>query len=228
MSEDTTTLSEQDTDGNANCAENEAQNSEEGKAKQKRVTIAQKDLPRISLEDAVPVANVMYDNIANGTTTFDNIAKLLGSSPSTTKTKYMIWGAEAYGIIIKHENNEYSLSETGRKIVAPTYHNEDNEAKVKAILIPTIFSKFFIEYDKHPIPQETYLNNFLETKLGIPRGRVEEAKETILKNIDYAGVRRKDDKTEKEIIDLDSPIPDKSDAEISKEISSVSENENSC
>jgi hypothetical protein len=165
--------------------------------------VSQKDLPRVPLEEAVPVASIMYDNIANGTTTFDNIAKLLGSSPTTNKTRYMIWGAEAYGIIIKHENNEYSLSETGRKIVAPTYHNEDSEAKIKAILTPTTFSKFFTEYNKHPIPQETYLNNLLETKLGIPRERVEEAKQIILKNIDYTGIKRIDDKTGKEVIDLD-------------------------
>lgn len=176
---------------------------EKNKIKPKRVMVSQKDLPRVPLEEAVPVASIMYDNIANGTTTFDNIAKLLGSSPTTNKTRYMIWGAEAYGIIIKHENNEYSLSETGRKIVAPTYHNEDSEAKIKAILTPTTFSKFFTEYNKHPIPQETYLNNLLETKLGIPRERVEEAKQIILKNIDYTGIKRIDDKTGKEVIDLD-------------------------
>ena len=186
--------------------ETEQKKTEKNNTKTRRVS--QRDLPRISLEEAVPVASVMYDNIASGTTTFDNIAKLLGSSPTTTKTRYMIWGAEAYGIIIKHENNEYSLSETGRKIVAPTYHNEDNEAKIKAILTPTIFSKFFTEYNKHPIPQEMYLNNLLETKLGIPRERVEEAKEIIIKNMVFANVKKIDDTTGKEIIDLDNITSD--------------------
>ncbi|CAA7599999.1 Hypothetical protein DEACI_0648 [Acididesulfobacillus acetoxydans] len=171
------------------------------------MVVSLKDLPRVPLEEAIPVASAMYDNVANGTATFNNIARLLNSSPRTTKTKYMIWGAEGYGIIIKHENNEYSLSETGRKIVAPTYYDEDSEAKVKAILTPTIFSKFFTEYNKHPIPQETYLTNLLETKLGIPRERVEEAKEIILKNVDFTGIKRTDDKTGKEIIDLDKSTP---------------------
>jgi hypothetical protein len=142
----------------------------------------------------------------------------LDLSPATKKTKYLIWSAEAYGLIVKHENNEYSLSETGRKIIAPTYHNEDREAKLKAILIPTVFSKFFTEYDKHPMPQEMYLNNLLETKLGIPRERIEEAKKIIIDNINYTGIRAIDEKTGREIIDLNTPTPDKTDlAEVAKE-----------
>ncbi len=177
--------------------------SQARKTKEKSKRIMQNDLPKLPLGDTLQVCQAMYDNVANSSIDFENLASLLGMKPNNNKAKYAIWGAEAYGLIIKDELKKYSLSETGRKIVAPTYPGEENEAKRKAILTPTILSKFYIEYNKHPLPTEVYFTNLLETNFGIPRDRASEAKDIILSNAKLAQIFNVDSNTGKEIIDLD-------------------------
>ncbi|MBB6638293.1 hypothetical protein [Cohnella thailandensis] len=179
------------------------QSSKETKEKRKGKAFPQSELPRVTLEDTIPIAQQIYENVANSSISFEELAKLLGTSVHTKSTKYGIWGSEAYGLLTKNEKGDYLLSETGRKIIVPTYDGEDLEAKIKAILTPTVLSKFYLEYNKHPIPQDNYFSNLLETKLGVPRDRIVEAKEIIIKNAEYTGILRKDSKLDKNIIDLD-------------------------
>jgi hypothetical protein len=176
------------------------------KAKKQQRQIPQSELPRVTLEQTVTVASKMYENVAGGSVSFEELAKLLGTSKNNTNTKYTIWGSEAYGLVTKNEKNQYVLSETGRKIIAPTFAGEDFEAKVKAILTPTLLSKFYTEYNKHPFPQDNFFLNVLETRLNIPRDRVEEAKEVIIQNAKYTGILRNEPNTDREIINLEQPI----------------------
>jgi hypothetical protein len=185
--------------------QNQAQpRNNEPKSKKPR-SISQSELPRVTLEQTIPVATAIYENVAGNSIAFEDLAKLLGTSPKSTITKYTIWASEAYGLIIKNESGQYLLSETGRKIVAPTYKGEDSEAKIKAILTPTILSKFYSEYDKHPIPQDSFFLNMLESKMGIPRDRVAAAREIIMDNANFTGILRHDESNDKNIINLESP-----------------------
>ena len=81
-----------------------------------------------------------------------------------------------------------SLAETGRKIVAPTYDNEDAEGRLKAILTPTLLTKFDSDYNGHPIPSEIHFPNVLENRFEVPRDRVLEASQNIRENARYAGI----------------------------------------
>ena len=150
--------------------------------KKKRVVLAAKDLPRKPLVETIPVIDALHGTYAGKSASFEDLAKAMGVGVNTNNTKYMIWSAEAYGLIKKEEDGTYSLSETGRKIVAPTYDNEDVEGKRKAVLTPTILSKFFSDYDGHPVPTEEHLPNVLETRFKVPRERVPEAVEIIRTN----------------------------------------------
>ena len=78
------------------------------------------------------------------------------------------------------------MAEVGRKIVAPTYDGEDKEALVKAVMTPATLSKFYSDYNGHPIPAPQHLANLLETRYSIPRGRTAEAIEIIRANGKYA------------------------------------------
>jgi hypothetical protein len=69
----------------------------------------------------------------------------LGVSPTSPPNRYPLWSATAYGIIIKHENNTYSLAETGRKILAPTYEGEKEEGIKKKALF-TLFKSLRVLY----------------------------------------------------------------------------------
>ena len=60
---------------------------------------------------------------------------------------------------------------------------------MKAVLTPTVFSKFFTDYNGHPVPPtKEHFANVLEDRIKVPRDRTEEAMELILANGKYAGI----------------------------------------
>lgn len=163
------------------------------KAKQVAATktvIAAEDFPRRSIEDAQRVVEAIHRNYATNPVSWEEAAELLGVNPKHSMNKYPLWSAVAYGMLSKSENDKYELAETGRKIVAPEYSGDDREGKVKALLTPTILSKFFTDFNGHDLPESQHFPNVLENRYGIPRERTAEAIKLILENGKYAGVLR--------------------------------------
>jgi hypothetical protein len=145
------------------------------------------DLPRKSIEEAIRVAETLHGEFA-GSAGWDQLADALKIGRQTNGTKYLFWSAGAYNLVNRTEGNSFSLAETGRKIVAPTYDGEDKEAKIKAVMTPNLLSQFFTEYDGHTLPANEHFPNVLERKFGVPRERLGEAQELIVANGRYAGV----------------------------------------
>lgn len=148
----------------------------------KRERVATDALPRETITAAEKVANILHRNYAGQDASWAQIAEGLELAPNNAKTKYLIWSAAAYGLIHKGENGNYSLAETGKKIVAPTYAGEDIEARRKAVKTPSVLSKFFSQYENHSVPEAQHFANILETRFTIPRSRTNEAIELIVQN----------------------------------------------
>src|SRR5262252_10203712 len=119
-----------------------------------RTQISSEDLPRRTLEEALRVAQVIRDNYAGKPTSWEEIASALGVSPKSNPNRYPLWSATAYGIIIKHEDHTYSLAETGRKILAPTYEGEKEEGIKKALFTPSVLSRFYTDYNGSSLPSD--------------------------------------------------------------------------
>ncbi len=148
-------------------------------------------LPRRSLELSVEVATTLRSIFAGQSTSFDELAKAMGTTRNNVNFKYLVWSSVSYGIVNAEgasQNRKYSLAETGRKIVAENIPGEGQEAKIKAVLTPTVLSKFFTDYNGHPIPPTTHLGNVLEDRFNVPRERTKEAIEIILANGKYSGI----------------------------------------
>jgi hypothetical protein len=165
---------------------------QEGKAKMKQSYVAAEALPRKSLEQVAVVPRTLHATYAGKSATLEELCSTMGIRPGAGNTNYLFAGALAYGLVTK-SGDEYTLAETGRKIVAPTYDGEDAEAKVKAVLTPTILSRFFTEYNAHTIPSDVHLPNVLETRFGVPRNRVTETIQLIVANGTYAGILHQQD-----------------------------------
>jgi len=153
-----------------------------------RVQISSEVLPRRSLEQVIRVAEILHSTYAGKSASWEELTQALGIASKSPATKYLIWGAQSYGIVNKEEGNTISLAETGRKIVAPNYDGEDAEGRVKAILTPTLLSKFYSDYDGHQIPSPIHFPNVLESRYDVPRDRVGEAIDIIISNGGYAGI----------------------------------------
>jgi hypothetical protein len=156
-----------------------------------KTVISSEALPRRTLEEALRVAQVIRDTYAGKAASWPEIAGALGVSPTSPPNRYPLWSAVAYGIVIKHENNTYSLAETGRKILAPTYEGEREEGIKKALFTPSVLSRFYTDYNGGLLPSDELLPNVLETRYQIPRERTGEAIEIIKNNAQFAGVLHK-------------------------------------
>lgn len=139
-------------------------------------------LPRKSLQDALRVASAIKDNYGVKGATWDDIAKALGFSANNPNNKYYLWAALSYGLISKGDGGAHTLTEVGRKILAPTYDGEDREGMVKAIANPGIFAKFYSDYSGSLLPAGEIYKNVLEQKYGVPASRVEEVINLIAEN----------------------------------------------
>jgi len=152
-----------------------------------RPKITMAELPRRTLEDCLAIARPIHEVYAGKSASWDELATAAGVGARSTTTKYLVWSAQAYDLLIRNGEN-YELSETARKIIAPNYPDERAEGVLKAATIPTILSKFYTEYNGKLLPEEDFLNNVLENRYQVPRDRVEEAKSILLANATFAGI----------------------------------------
>src|SRR5882724_8238491 len=95
--------------------------------KKKTTIVSSEALPRRTLAEALRIAQVIRDSYAGKPTSWSEIAGALGLSDKNPVNRYPLWSAVAYGLVLKHDDNTYSLSETGRKVLAPTYEREREE-----------------------------------------------------------------------------------------------------
>jgi hypothetical protein len=116
------------------------------------------------------IATVIRDTYAGEQTSWSEIAGALGVSERNPVNRYPLWSAVAYGLVLKHDDNTYSLGETGRKILAPTYDGEREEGIKKALFTPSVLSRFYTDYNGSTIPSDDLFPNVLEDTLrGAPR-----------------------------------------------------------
>lgn len=152
-----------------------------------RPKITMAELPRKTLEECLAIAKPIHEVYAGKSASWDELATAAGVGARSTTTKYLVWSAQAYDLLIRNGEN-YELSETARKILSPNYPDERGEGVLKAVTIPTVFSKFYTEYNGKLLPEEDFLNNVLENRYQVPRDRVEEAKSILLANAVFAGI----------------------------------------
>jgi len=168
--------------------------------KNKRETLPSDSLPRKTLEESLTIAQILHDTFAGKNATAEEIAKAKKTSTKNENFKYLVWSAQAYGLVIK-EGKVYNLGETGRKIIQPCTENEKIEGIIKALYTPSVLSRFYTKYNNNVIPPQEMFENLLETQFEVPRGRTKEATEIILANLRYAGGISKNDKG-KDIVNL--------------------------
>lgn len=167
-------------------------------SKAPRNHVSNTDLPRRTIEECLNIARPIHETYADTTVSWDEIAAAIGKSPVTPATKYLIWGAQAYGLIIK-DGESYKLTETARRIFTPESDAERKESLVKAITIPTILSRFYTDYNGKFLPDGEFFNNILQTRYSIPKDRLEEAKVIIIDNAKYCGLLIEHDSSKKTI-----------------------------
>jgi hypothetical protein len=143
--------------------------------------ILQSAMPLKGLQEVINVAKNLYKTLKQEVVPLETISTLIGIKQKSSNFTDMLNAAEAYGILQKEENG-YSVSELGRKIVAPAIDGENKEAIRQAIFTPTLLSRIYTDFNKRPLPADDIFKNALEITYGIPEEKVDRTKEIIIEN----------------------------------------------
>lgn len=137
---------------------------------EKRKNLSQSEMPSFTIEEAVKVAQVIWDEFGGKETTPLHVAQALNISPSSSNWRYLSGAAIAYGLTEGGCNaKSISLTSLGRRIVAPTIDNDDGVAIVEAIKQPTLLNQFYTQYGKgSKLPSDSIGENLL-CSWGVPK-----------------------------------------------------------
>jgi predicted nucleotide-binding protein len=157
-------------------------------ASQKRSYVKQSDIPRIALTKAIRVAQAMYDSFAGKSAAPHQVAMAIDMTPTSKRWEALTGAALAYGLIEGGaQSSQITLTELGKRIVAPTQEGDDLLAKAEAVLKPRITHDFLERYNKAKFPPEKIALNVL-VEMDVPQDRVKEVCDIILENGKAAGI----------------------------------------
>lgn len=102
----------------------------------------------------------------------------------------LVGASTAYGLTEGwHSSDVISLTDLGRRIVAPTAEDMQQTAMREALLRPKIIREFLTKYNGSRIPAERIARNVLE-ELGVPADSSEQTLQLIIKGAKEVGLLR--------------------------------------
>lgn len=140
----------------------------------KRSRVSQADIPNLTLMQSCRIAQAIWDHYAGSGAAPHQVAMALDLSPTSGGWRNLCGASIAYGLTDGGYNaNQITLTELGRRIVAPTKEGDDQIALREAALRPRIPREFFSQYDRAKFPRDDIAANILVEK-GIPKDRASE------------------------------------------------------
>jgi len=168
-----------------------------------RIYFKQSDFPLVSLQQAQKIASAIMDNFAGDGGSPPDIALALGISPTSSAWSPLAGASVAYGLTSGGVNAaRMTITDLGKKLVAPQEEGADIGARREAIMKPRILREFLEKYRRAKLPNDVIAFNVLKG-LGIPTERVQSSFEIIKDNGKYAGIIR--ETPTGPFINLDSP-----------------------
>lgn len=165
-----------------------AKESDNSGEESKRTKVSQAEFPIFTLRLAERIAHAIWDNFAGKGGAPHNVALALDLSPTSGGWRNLCGSSIAYGLTEGGYNaTQITLTELGRRIVAPTTEGDDAQAKIEATLQPRILKEFFDRYDRAKFPRDEIAKNVL-ISMGLPKERVDKALETVKANGEYCGI----------------------------------------
>lgn len=150
--------------------------------------ISQNDVPKFRLEKAIEVPQAIWDNFAGHPTSPIQLASAMNISPTSSNWQELPGSAMAYGLTTGSYNAQHiTVTELGKRIVAPKEEDEDKKAIVEAVLKPRILKEFFTKYNKAKFPKDVIATNVL-IDMGVPSSKAEQVLNIVKENGMYAGI----------------------------------------
>jgi len=184
--------------------------------KPKRSYVSQSDIPKLTLSETIRLAQCLYDDFAGKSAAPHQLAISVDISPTSSYFRDICGASIAYGLTEGGCNaQEISLTQLGKRVVAPTTEGDDVKAKVEATIRPKIIQDFFSRYNRAKFPSDRIGLNVLQ-EMGVPQNRLSNVFEIIKRNGEYVGIIHQT-KTGP-FVAIDTPKPIAAGVEIIQEI----------
>ena len=155
-----------------------------------RAKVPQTEFPNNTLESSIRVPQALWDNFAGKGGAPHNVAMALDLSPTSGRWRDLCGSSIAYGLTEGgYAAAEITLTDLGRRIVAPEEDNDDIVAKMQAILNPRIMRTFYEKYDRAKFPKDSIAKNVL-IGMGLPKDRADKAFKILIENGEFTRVVR--------------------------------------
>ena len=141
--------------------------------KKKQTRLSQSKCPAVSIEEVLIIPKAIKDNFAGQAAPPLLLAEACKISPTSSNWRYLTGAAVAYGLIDGAYNSKtIALTTLGERIVAPLKEGDDNIALKEAIMLPSVLSEFYKQFNNNKLPRTDIAYNLLMNK-GIPKDKVE-------------------------------------------------------
>ncbi|MGB6008410.1 TIR domain-containing protein [Castellaniella sp.] len=183
------------------------------KKKPARSYLSQTEVPAHSLDQALCIAEAIFNNYGGKSTTPLDVAAALDLQPSSSQFRMLAGASIAYGITIGGYNaKEIEVTQLAQRIFRPQEEYDDLSAKREALLKPRVIQEFLNKYANSPLPRESIGVNVL-IGLGVPENKAERVQKFILESAHSVGLIRtiKD----KQYVQLDKTVSTKVDVDSS-------------
>jgi len=184
--------------------------------KKRRARLSQSDVPGHPVREAVRVPQAIRDEYGKEPTRPLGVAMALKMTPTGGTFRAITGASVAYGLTDGAAQSELvSLTELGKRVVAPTVEGDDVRALAEAVLRPRVVREFLEKYDGSRVPSRTIALNVL-ADMGVPNDATERAFDMIVDNARFVGFLRTDHKGD-DYVDLSQTpkvvVPDASPAD---------------
>lgn len=132
------------------------------------------NFPKVSLEDAIKLAQAIDEKFAGHPTPADELVKAVGMhKPSDWRFLDLLRAGEFYGVTRgTGETATVEITDLGENVVAPSDAKQRKESLLAAFESVELFKKVNDHYRKRPLPDDEFVENTLNREFSIPKERV--------------------------------------------------------
>ena len=158
--------------------------------KKKQTRLSQSKCPSVPIEDVLIIPKAIKDNFAGQAAAPLLLAEACNISPTSSNWRMLTGAAVAYGVTTGAYNSKnISLTTLGERIVAPLKEGDDIIALKEAVMLPSILSDFYKQFDNNKLPRTDIAHNILVSK-GVPKDKVEITWDILRNNAKKAQILR--------------------------------------
>ena len=158
----------------------------EEKARKPRATTL---YPKVSLTDALRLAESIRDNNAGRPYNRIDLAASVDLSPESSTLRTLITASSKFGLTEgSYAAERISLTDLGRSIVSPTSDEEKSQGLMAALYRVEFYKAFFERFKNHRLPRKDLLLNTLEREFGIPMADRDQCYDLLVKNATELGL----------------------------------------